>query len=81
MSSSIIASNAARFPAQIAVGFVKSPCLLNDMGDSEVEEVARILLRAGQRVSLESLLESDGVLSSVKGSISRVLAAHKRSMH
>lgn len=81
MSSSTIAANAARFPLEIASSLIKTPVRVNDWGRSETEEVARILVRAGQRKALESLVLADGVTASVKGVVARVLDQHNRALH
>ena len=81
MSSSTIAANAARFPLEIASSLIRTPVRVNDWGNAETEEVARILVRAGQRKALEALVVADGVTGSVKGVIARVLDQHNRALH
>lgn len=81
MSSSTIANNAARFPLEVARGFVKSPGLVNDIGAAEMAEVARILLRAGQRHFLEQLVLMDGITAQAKGFIARALNENKQRLH
>ena len=81
MSSSTIVHNTARFPMQVGQGFTKSPGLVNDLGQTELEQVARILLKAGQRHVLDLLVQADGVTASTKGVIARVLDQSKRRLH
>lgn len=81
MSSSTMVHNTARFPMQVGQGFAKFPCSANDLGKTELEQVASILLKAGQRHVLDLLVQADGVTASTKGVIARVLDQAKRSLH
>ena len=78
MSSSTLVNNAASFPMGVAQSIGRFPTMLNDTGSSELEQAARILLVAGQRHVLENVIQADGVLSSVKGVIARVLNQHQQ---
>lgn len=81
MSSSTMVHNTARFPLLVGKNLLKSPGLTNDLGHSELETVASILVKAGQRHVLETIVQQDGVSDSTKGVIARVLDKSKQSLH
>ena len=56
-----IVENARRFPQAIAKGLRAFPYRLRDMPTDIVGEVAKILVRAGQRAELLALLDGPGL--------------------
>lgn len=78
---SAIIDNTARNPLLVARGLQQSPVLVNDFGRDDLEKVCKILARAGQKASLEAIVQQDGVSASAKGVIASVLNQHKMNMH
>ena len=55
--------------------------MVNDLSGDELEQLSKLLLRAGQRSALEMVVASDGIAQSMKNVINRVLNAHRRALH
>lgn len=78
---SIFADNAARYPLQVGNNLAANPGRVNDVALADLEAVAKVLLRAGQRKSLETVVLADGVSANAKGAIARALDKHKQNLH
>lgn len=78
---STFADNAARFPLQVGINLAANPGRVNDESLEDLESVAKILVRAGQRTALEAVVLADGVSASAKGVIARVLDKSKQRLH
>ncbi|CAN7739338.1 hypothetical protein LJR118_006584 [Acidovorax sp. LjRoot118] len=78
---STFADNAARFPLQVGTNLAANPGRVNDESLEDLESVAKILVRAGQRTALEAVVLADGVSASAKGVIARVLDKSKQRLH
>jgi len=78
---STMINNAARMPIQIGTHLAKHPVMVNDLSGDELEQLAGLLLRAGQRTALEMVASADGVAQTMKNVLNKVLQAHRRALH
>jgi hypothetical protein len=78
---STMINNAARMPIEVGTHLAKFPVMVNDLSGDELEQLSKLLLRAGQRSALEMVVASDGIAQSMKNVINRVLNAHRRALH